>query len=94
MTPMTEANQNLIVTEQPQQQDDQKKLEAGQFFIEQDNQSSNKLDTYTITFLTCRILVILLSISILLITFVIFNVIIRLNGVYIIPIPVLLNYYY
>ena len=50
MTPMTEANQNLIVTEQPKQQDNQKKLEAGQFFIEQDNQSSNKLDTYTITF--------------------------------------------
>ena len=25
MTPMTEANQNLIVTEQPKQQDNQKK---------------------------------------------------------------------
>ena len=90
MTPMTEANQNLIVTEQPKQQDNQKKLEAGQFFIEQDNQSSNKLDTYTITFLTCRIFVIIFSISILIFTLGIFFALIKYNEVVFITIPVLI----
>ena len=32
MTPMTEANQNLIVTEQPDQKDNQKKIRSRPIF--------------------------------------------------------------
>ena len=50
MTPIAETKENLIVTNTPEEQDNQKKVEDGQLSIEQDNQSSNKLETFTITF--------------------------------------------
>ena len=93
ITPMTEVQintkQNLIMTDQPEQQDNQNKEEVGQLFIEQNNKSSNKLDIFTITFLICRVYAIGSSIVIFSTSFIFSYITREFNIVFSIPLTVL-----
>ena len=73
MTPIAETKENLIVTNTPEEQDNQKKVEDGQLSIEQDNQSSNKLETFTITFFSSRIYAIILCIVLLISSIILYD---------------------